>query len=254
VQLPLQRSTPHESPLLQPRVSPGAHAPPPEQAPKLDHGPHVQLAALHVRVRECRPVPQLPQLCVSVSVAPGMHSTDSPPHAPQLVTEPQRQSMPHVRMRVCVPEPQRPHGWVSGSTVPAAHSPSSEHIHAPHVQSGWHSRACTPQLPQAAPISMLPGAHEPAMQVPSSTHRPPTQICRCCPHIAHETMRGGAPASQSQLVGASHAAHTPSVQRSTPLPQSPEQVRSAVLPTAASKSSQSTPTSMPSPSVSTPGG
>lgn len=44
-------------------------------------------------------------------------------------------------------------------------------------------------------------------------------------------MRGAAPGSQSQRLGASHTVHTPEVQRSTPLPHSPEQVRSALRPT-----------------------
>lgn len=165
--------------MLQARVSPGAHAPPPAHSPTADHGPHVQLVAMHVRVRDCVPVPQLPQLWVSVSLAPGMHSTESPPQAPHGVTEPQRQSIPQERMRDCVPVPQSPQRWVSGSTEPAAHSPSPAHIHAPHVQSAWHSRDCTPQFPHAAPVSRAPGVHEPAVQAPSSTQRPPTQICRC---------------------------------------------------------------------------
>jgi hypothetical protein len=59
-------------------------------------------------------------------------------------------------------------------------------------------------------------------------------------------MRGGSPVVQSHVVGAVHGAHTPSVQRSTPVPQLEVHVRSLVDPTDAMVSSQSVAVGTPS--------
>lgn len=102
---------------------------------------------------------------------------------------------------------------------------------------------------------MVPIEHTPVpVHVPESRQRPPSQTCICMPHIAHGIMRGGSPGVQLHVVGAVHAAHTPSVQRSTPVPQLELHVRSAMRPTVALMSSQSTLASTPSWSRSVPDG
>ncbi len=94
---------------------------------------------------------------------------------------------------------------------------------------------------------MSPGAHGPLpVQRPSSVQTPLVHTCRCMPQCTHAIMRGGSPVVQSHVVGAVHAAQTPLVQRSTPVPQLELQVRSLVVPTDAMVSSQSVALGMPS--------
>ena len=132
------------------------------------------------------------------------------------------------------PSPQVPQGLVRVSVVPIAHSPSSLHAHAPHVQSTPHVRAWTPQRPQVPPISTVPIEHgPPPTHVPSSRQTPSSQTCVWVPQCMHGTVRGAVPGVQSQLVGAVHAAHTPSVQRSTPAAHDELHGRSAMRPTLA---------------------
>ena len=122
------------------------------------------------------------------------------------------------------------------------------HAHAPHVQSAWQIRVCIPHMvPQAAPISIAPGAHAPPpLHKPSSVHTPDEQTWRCVPQRAQAIVRGGSPVVQSHVEGAVHAAQMPSVQRSTPVPQPEVHVRSEVRPTLAMLSSQSIAEGMPS--------
>ncbi len=90
------------------------------------------------------------------------------------------------------------------------------------MQSLWQVRCCVPQLPQAPPlVSTSPGLQAPV----------PAQV---------------------QVVGALHMSQVPFVQCVTPEPQSLVQVRVAVLPTEASRSSQSVLAGTPSPSASVP--
>ncbi len=246
VQLAPQRTTPQESPLGHPRVSPGAHAPPPLHEPASVHAPH-EHDAPHDRVCVLVPRPQLPQATVRDSVAPAVHS----PLAEQALHagSSQRQSSPQVRVRVRVP-PQLPQGSLSGEVAPRAHSPMLAHVHAPQLQSSWQVRRCVPQFVQEPPVSTAPAMHAPSLVHAPSTQRPPSQVCCMRPHLPQLAVRAGVPGSQSQLVGASHAAQTPSVQRSTPPPHPLVQGRSFVGPTVASKSSQSRERGMPSSSAS----
>jgi hypothetical protein len=108
-------------------------------------------------------------------------------------------------------------------------------------------RVCIPHMPQTPPMSISPGAHGPLpVQRPSSVHTPLLQICRCMPQCTQAIMRGGSPVVQSQLEGAVHAAQTPPLQRSTPVPHDELQARSDVEPTLAIESSQSIAAAMPS--------
>lgn len=152
-----------------------------------------------------------------------------------------------MRECVCVPVPHVPQVWSPLSVMPATHTPSPVHAHAPHVQSAWHMRVCWPHMPHAAPMSMSPGEQGPLpVQRPSSVHTPALQICRCMPQRAHAIIRGGSPVVQSQVVGAVHAAQTPSVQCSMPVPQLDVHECSDMRPTVADVSSQSRFAGMPS--------
>lgn len=243
----VQTRTPQGSPLGHLSVAPGAHAPWPVQLPLFVQPPHSQPAP-QVRVWVC--VPQLPHATVRVSVAPAVH--EPPPlHAPNAPNAPHVHDAEQVRVRVWVPQP---HACASVSTAPAAQTPSPSHANPVHVHASLHVRRAVPQLPHDPPVSMSPGEHSPApMQSPSFVHDPAAQTWRCVPHRPHGTVRGGAPSSQSQLEGASHAPQTPSWQRWRPGPHAPSQSRSAKLPVRGSSSSQSTLASIPSPSASVEG-
>lgn len=206
------------------------------------------------------PVPRCPyrQSAQAAHVSPVSHMPlpHTGPHEAQPANPP---NVPHVheelqvRLRVSVPPQAGVHVRDSVSTAPAMHSPSSTQAMGPHWQSAPQWRSWRPQRPQVVPMSTSPGLHTPEpMHAPSSTHAPPEQICRCVPHIPQSRDRGVEPSTQSHVSGAVQVAHTPPVQRSTPAPHELEHSRSALEPTLASPSSQSTAASTPSPSASVP--
>lgn len=250
--MPLHTSCPHESPLAHARVAPGAQPLLPLHAPHALHVPQSQLVASQLRVRVWEPLPQFPHAWVSVSVMPGVQAPEPPPeHVPYAPQPSHVQSARQLRVRVWEPVPQVPHACISLPTAPSAQTPSPSHAHALHVQSSPHVRCSVPQLPHAPPEPSSPAEHGPApVQVPSFTQSPPVQTWRCVPQCIQGSVRGAEPGSQSQAVGAEHAAHTPSVHRSTPAPHEPLHARSVVAPTVESESSQSKAASIPSPSTS----
>lgn len=212
---------------------------------QLLHAPHVQLVPLQVRVRVWFAQPP-GHARVSISGEPGVQVADVVQVGPS-THAPQVQVPAQVRVPGRVPSPQAPHADVRISVAPIAHSPSSLQAHAPQVQSMPHVRACVPQLPQVPPISTSPIEHgPPPTHTPSSRQTPPSQTCRCVPQCIQGTVRGASPSVQSQLVGAVQAAQAPSVQRSTPSAHDELHGRSAMRPTLALASSQSTSEGTPS--------
>ncbi len=252
---PLHTSWPQRSAFAHARVAPGAQMPPPLQVLNPLHAPQSQVVALHVRVRDCVPSEQLPQPRDSVCVSPGVQVPAPPPlHALQLPNAGHVHAPSHVRWRTREPVPQPPQASISSWISPVAQTPSPSQAHAPHVQSMPHERRSVPQLPHVPPVPISPGEQGPApVHVPSFSHRPPTQVCRCVPQFMQGVVRAGVPGSQSHVVGAEHSVHTPSVQRSMPAPQVPRHSCSSMRPALGSVSSQSMLTSMPSSSPSVPG-
>jgi hypothetical protein len=187
----------------------------------------------------------------SMRVAPGAH-TPSPMHEPASAG-PKRQVSRH--MRVTRRMPQFPHGSIVVCAAPGTHSPDSPlHRHGPQAHEASQVRTSRPHMPQAPPISVVPGVHTPGfMQAPSSVQRPSTHVCRCMPQNPHGTVRGASPALQSQVAGAVQGIHVPSRHCSTPVPHGLEQDRSASRPIAGFMSSQSSARGTPSPSLSAAG-
>lgn len=238
------------------QLSPDSQVPLPQTGPQVGHElhppkpPHVHEPVAQVRVRVWFAQPP-GHARVSVSTMPGVHSPLVPPlHVPNAPHAPHEHVAPQVRERLFVPVPHAPQEPLSVSIAPTAHSPSSVQAQAPQLQVMSHVRACVPQRPHIPPICTSPIEHgPPPTQVPSSRQTPPSQTCRCVPQCIHGTVRGATPSVQSQLVGAVHAAHVPSVQRSTPSAHAELHGRSAIRPTLALESSQST--SLVTPSMST---
>ena len=144
------------------RVAPGAHVPPPTQVLQPDQVPQLHVDELHVRVRDWLPVLQLPQLRVSRSVSPGVHSPAPPPthvQAPQVQSD--------WQVRSSVPQPQAAPVW----RVPGAQAPSPVHapsfIHIPSTQvCRW-----VPHIPQSSSRGAEPTVQSHvvgALQVPQT--------------------------------------------------------------------------------------
>jgi hypothetical protein len=195
---------------------------------------------------------QFPHSSSSSSVAPATHP-------PVDVQTPQVSQAPHTHASVqsltlAFSSPQTPHPVASFSTPPIEHSPSAAQTSASHSQFSRQVRRNLPQLPQAPRSSLAPALQAPSpVQPPSFCHVPSgPQVCDCVPQFPQLTLRTS-PDAQLQSVGASQACHAPITQRSTPVAHSPEQLRCAVAPTSGSVSSQSLPTTMPSPSPSSSG-
>lgn len=203
---------------------------------------------LQVRVRLRVAPPVQPTVVVAVSSSPGVHSLL--PGAEQVLQafqEPHSQVALQLRVRSCMPRPQAPQSRCSLPISPGKQlPPSPTHMAAPQRQSEPQTSTSVPHAPQGPSIRISPGVQAPLLHSPSSVQRPRAQICRWVPHRAQSMVRGASPSVQSQVVGALQGSQTPSVQRSTPPPQSLEQRRSRLLPAEGSRSSQSTSEGMPS--------
>lgn len=193
-----------------------------------------------MRLRVCVPLPQLPQVALSVSVEPAAQPPP-PEHVPHAPQSPHSHDVEQMRMRVCVPSEQWPHVCMASSELPGMQPLSPVHapqaLQVPQAQSAWHVRVRVwtplPQLPHGCesvstssgvqPSSAWHSPHAPqSFQVQDSLQvrvrsriwpqmpQPPDSVCT--PSGAHSP-------SPVQV----HASHVHvALQVRTPVPQLPQ--------------------------------
>ena len=198
-------------PAPQPRVSLGAHTPPPAH---VDQSDQVPLEGSQVRV--CVPWLQLPHAC---ELDPGhgcpAHSRPHSQSPPQVCVPPAPQARVSVgtqlpsplqldhddqlpvsgsQLRLCAP--QRPHSRVAS---PLQLCP----VHAPQRQSP--PQTCVPPVPHAWLSSEL---HSPwSVHAPQSDQLPPVHTRTCVPQLPQLRIAGP---SHSGTVGSTHCRHAQS--------------------------------------------
>ncbi len=166
-------------------------------------------------MRVCVP-PQLPQDCVSLSVAPAMHSP-----SPMQVQASHVQSVRHVRRRVPQLPQVAPDSVCPGMQAPApSHAPSF--THAPPV----HTCRCVPQYPQSMVRGGVPSSQSHSVGASHSVQAPSVHCISPSPHAPAQSSScvvptEGSSSSQSDAAGtpspsasAPVATHTPSRQTS----------------------------------------